>query len=372
MSTPKWEYSKERGNSYFNDYVKNALREQNILCLDRAVKRGRGGDLVGEGAREVFEALRQLELPPGISALPRLIEQDRLVLLEFLSADEARAGYTWLAGIGGRFASVRWLESKLDFFFSHLSRLDRSRMQLDQEAVYSVSEPRLAGEITAIAQARNPGEPPFTTVLDACACVGGNVLSFAEEFEHVHAVEFDETRWKMLQNNVKAGLPSRVAARVTCYHGSCVDLIRGAPGAPEVPLASVQVAFFDPPWGGVDYVKASSVDLMFGDVNMASLVVPLVAKCPALRSLIIKGPRNLNMTPYITALTTLSESGKQKRMPQLFLFTFPKILLLYFDVRTRLNPVPLRDRGAQKAPTNRKVAFTVQRFSRSLQAFGDI
>eukprot|EP00020_Sapocribrum_chincoteaguense_P011515 CAMPEP_0170736494 /NCGR_PEP_ID=MMETSP0437-20130122/3644_1 /TAXON_ID=0 /ORGANISM="Sexangularia sp." /LENGTH=372 /DNA_ID=CAMNT_0011074859 /DNA_START=61 /DNA_END=1179 /DNA_ORIENTATION=- len=372
MSSPEWEYSKARGSSYFNDYIRNALREQNVLRLDRTAKRQADGTSVADGAAQVYDALRQLELPPGLSALPRLIEEDRAVLLEFPSADEARTGYTWLAGIGGSFSSIRWPESKLDFFFSHLSRLDRSRMQLDREAAYSVSEPRLAAEITAIAQARNDGEPAFTTILDGCSCVGGNVLSFAEQFERVYAIEYDETRWKMLKNNVAAGLPSRVAARVTCLHGSCVDVVRGEASAPSVPLASVQVAFFDPPWGGVDYVNQTSVDLMFGEVNMASLIVPLASQCPALRSIIIKGPRNLNMVPYTDALRTLTDNTKHKRQPQLFLFTFPKIVLLYYDVQTRLNPMPLRDRGTANASTNRKVAFSIQRYSRSKPGFGPI
>jgi hypothetical protein len=50
------------------------------------------------------------------------------------------------------------------------------------------------------------------TMTDGTACVGGNVVSFAKAFKHVHAVEIDRTRFDMLARNVGVlGLGQKVS-----------------------------------------------------------------------------------------------------------------------------------------------------------------
>ena len=53
---------------------------------------------------------------------------------------------------------------------------ERAAMQLDETAVYSVTDARTADRITKLMLGLSGG--PFTRVADGCACVGGNSLSF--------------------------------------------------------------------------------------------------------------------------------------------------------------------------------------------------
>ena len=49
-------------------------------------------------------------------------------------------------------------------------------------------------------------------VTDCCACVGGNVISFAKYFKFVNAVEYSRQRARLLQHNVNAaGVGAKVS-----------------------------------------------------------------------------------------------------------------------------------------------------------------
>ena len=93
----------------------------------------------------------------------------------------------------------------------------RKNMLLDDVAIYSVTDARTADRITKTALALPGG--PHREVCDGCACVGGNVISFARALRkggRVTGIEFDETRCEFLKHNVAAaGVPAETIAAWT-------------------------------------------------------------------------------------------------------------------------------------------------------------
>ena len=89
----------------------------------------------------------------------------------------------------------------------------RKNMLLDDVAIYSVTDARTADRITKTALALPGG--PHREVCDGCACVGGNVISFARALRkggRVTGIEFDATRCEFLKHNVAAaGVPAELS-----------------------------------------------------------------------------------------------------------------------------------------------------------------
>ena len=94
------------------------------------------------------------------------------------------------------------------------------QLQIDKLSLFSVTRSDLAERMTQTAL-RLVG--PNAVVTDASACIGGNTISFARSFSHVHAVEISPTRARLLQHNVTAaGVEGRVT--VHCGDGAQVPL----------------------------------------------------------------------------------------------------------------------------------------------------
>ena len=74
------------------------------------------------------------------------------------------------------------MSDKRDWLFSGLDGSVRHSVQLDDVAEYSVTDSVTADTLSALLLAFVGAE---ATVTDACACVGGNTLSFARHFAHV-------------------------------------------------------------------------------------------------------------------------------------------------------------------------------------------
>jgi 16S rRNA G966 N2-methylase RsmD len=84
--------------------------------------------------------------------------------------------------------------------------------------------------------------------------VGGNTIAFAKYFKHVNAIELNPKRKEMLDSNIKlVGLKN-----VDTYQGYAQDYIYNL---------KQDVIFFDPPWGGLDYRKETSMDITIDGPN---------------------------------------------------------------------------------------------------------
>ncbi|KAJ1454704.1 hypothetical protein M885DRAFT_617802 [Pelagophyceae sp. CCMP2097] len=223
---------------------------------------------------------------------------------------------------------------------SRLSKEQISELQLDATATFSVTDARTADRISAVALALE-GVSASSHVIDGCACVGGNVISFARTFARVTAVELDETRHAMLANNVAvAGFESSVR----CFHSDIARVARRdgeatatAPTSGYIPprpalvapadddeaylaLAACDVLFMDPPWGGSEVGSApmGSVELKMSGVTMSDLCRSVFGAFP-LRHVLLKLPPNYVLDKLKADLADIADVTFKKNLRKMVL-----------------------------------------------------
>jgi predicted RNA methylase len=132
-------------------------------------------------------------------------------------------------------------------------------------------------------------------ITDGCACVGGNVISFAcsGRFSKVNAVEFDQKRADMLKHNVsviEGRKESSPPAATSVKSGSYLDLMREL---------HQDIVFLDPPWGGPEYKDVARVPLYLGNRHLADIVADLSrassASVNGTRYVVFKAPKNFDI-----------------------------------------------------------------------------
>jgi predicted RNA methylase len=230
-----------------------------------------------------------IEQASGVRA-PLTVHRDRRSAS--LHTQDQHQAYTVIARINGMeiagqciFASVAIQHSKpIDVkqrLFDTLEPRICSAMMLDQVAEYSV---------TPISQANLMSKMILcildnsANVLDGTACVGGNTISFAKYFNRVTAVEMDSERFNMLKHNVKDVLDLK---NVTLKNADIVSTIQGAQLWNEM-----DCVFLDPPWGGPDYKKHSSLQLYLGEISMPDLCLKIFKTFQSIKLICLKLPNN--------------------------------------------------------------------------------
>lgn len=96
---------------------------------------------------------------------------------------------------------------------------------------------------------------PEAIVIDACCCVGGNLIQFAlrDNVQRVIGVELDRQRISYAEHNC-IKVYSIPKGKVTFINKSIADAgIQQVLSLPQGRLNRNVVFFFDPPWGGLDY-----------------------------------------------------------------------------------------------------------------------
>lgn len=145
---------------------------------------------------------------------------------------------------------------------------------------------------------------------DGTACVGGDTINTLYNWESVNpgkrinieACEFDHTNFLCLEENVSL---FGYSERATLHNADTTSLL-----LPKRKLSnSPHVIFFDPPWGGKDYKKESSVRLTLGRYEIFDLAKILSSdevQYPNLRLVVIKAPYNMEVSE---ARREMEESG---------------------------------------------------------------
>jgi predicted RNA methylase len=133
---------------------------------------------------------------------------------------------------------------KIEYFFPQVRGVDMSRLQLTQEAVWSITPhreaERITGKILRFYEERGRSKKSVV-VTDGTSCVGGNTLSFVlHGIERVNAVEVDVFTREALKNNLSV---------YGFDQSECVNVVVN--GYEKV-YADMQqdCVFLDPPWGG--------------------------------------------------------------------------------------------------------------------------
>ena len=152
---------------------------------------------------------------------------------------------------------------KRDFYFRHVPYETRSKLVLDYEASYSVTDQVTADKITRDVCMYVQEDAIIT---DGTACVGGNTYSFAKIFRNVNAIEIDPSRYSYLKNNMSVlGLE-----HVSCICGDVYDICQ---------TMYQDVLFLDPPWGGPDYKQNNNIQLYLSSRELSDVCIDLSLYC---------------------------------------------------------------------------------------------
>jgi predicted RNA methylase len=158
-------------------------------------------------------------------------------------------------------------------FFRTLPDVDKSGLMFVESSTYSISHYYHA-QWLADNIANNYGNNII--LADICSNVGGNTIEFAlEGFTEIRSYDTDALACKALENNL---------AVYSKYVKGKVTVINGDANAQD--YSDVNVFFIDPPWGGKEYKKATTVMLYLGDVSLSSFInkhcgnAPVYCKVP--------------------------------------------------------------------------------------------
>jgi 16S rRNA G966 N2-methylase RsmD len=182
------------------------------------------------------------------------------------------------------------IKNKFSYYFRSFPDNVREKMQMDEIASFSVTEANFADRISqTIVRLLGPSAKEMV-ITDATACVGGNSMSFGRYFKHVNSIELDQSRAKMLENNLsvcKAAANFGFGASFKVCQGDYRDVLRE--------IGRTDIIFFDPPWGGIDYKSKEAVELSLGQILMHDIVNSVGTTCPWV---VLKLPKNYNMPAF--------------------------------------------------------------------------
>ena len=130
-------------------------------------------------------------------------------------------------------------------FFPNINSVNMTNLQIDDIGEYSITRPDEADLITQIIIKETNDTD---TILDAMAGSGGNTISFCTTFNKVVSVESDIHRFNILKNN----LDQYNFKNYNTFYDDCLNIID---------KGKYNIIFFDPPWGGKNYLKQDKVEL---------------------------------------------------------------------------------------------------------------
>ena len=134
--------------------------------------------------------------------------------------------------------------------FHHDSML--KRIKLDSTSLYSITPYKFTIIITDLIT-QHTGTTDIT-ITDACACIGGDTISFCKKFKNVNAIELCPDRFYFLTENLKLyGFRN-----YNLYNRDCLR---------KIEKLKQDVIFFDMPWGGKNYKHKQEMDLYLSGLH---------------------------------------------------------------------------------------------------------
>ena len=135
---------------------------------------------------------------------------------------------------------------------------------------------------------------------DGTAGVGGDTMNYCREFSKVFAIEQNTRQFHILASNVAAlGVDN-----ITVLRGNSVEVISNLLKDGK----TVDVAMFDPPWGGLDYKKEDKVPLSLGGLDIGEVCDRLFYR--GVKYVVLKVPANFALEDFMKnkrlAVTTKS------------------------------------------------------------------
>jgi len=166
-------------------------------------------------------------------------------------------------------------------YFPDLKSVNLNNLQIDDIGEYSITKPEEADLITDIIIKETKVND---VILDAMAGSGGNTISFCTNFKKVLAVESDIDRFKILKNN----LHQYNFDNYKIVYDDCLNVID---------KEKINTIFFDPPWGGKNYLKQDKVELSISGFKIWMIVKYILSENKNC-SLFFKIPSNFDLVKF--------------------------------------------------------------------------
>ena len=172
---------------------------------------------------------------------------------------------------------------KISRIFPKLRNIeDINLLKIDKVGEYSISIPEDAYKTTKIIKNLS-GKIGLKNIVitDATASVGGNTISFSQNFEEVNAIEIDSNRFEYLKNNLNL----YNIKNVKLFNSDFLHLIK---------LVKQDVLFIDPPWGGKDYKSKGEILLNISNISLEKICNDVLEQKIS-KIVVLKLPINYNI-----------------------------------------------------------------------------
>lgn len=162
---------------------------------------------------------------------------------------------------------------------------DITKLQYDETGLYSMTSRNVAKIISDIIKSYFQGLASEITITDCTAGLGGNTISFSENFKKVHSIEQDPDRFDIFKNNIKL-YAGNDYNNINFYCGDFLEIIHSL---------TQDVIFIDPPWGGKNYKDAQFLDIFINDIPLYEVLNRLKGKS---KLIVLKLPVNFNINEF--------------------------------------------------------------------------
>jgi hypothetical protein len=159
--------------------------------------------------------------------------------------------------------------------------IDYSKLLMTEEGIYSVSGKDAARLLAKIIY--KYVKTYDVTITDGTGNNGSDTLMLAKYFKKINSIEYDETNYKALKNNIDV------------YNFKNVNVINGDTNI-ELNNTTQDVIYIDAPWGGPDYKKHNQLKLYLGKMELADIFNNNKSKA---KFFIFKVPYNYNINNFI-------------------------------------------------------------------------
>lgn len=175
----------------------------------------------------------------------------------------------------------------IEKIFPHISQ--NEKLKYDQEGLWSITHPTESNKITNIIKnflkkKFNDNLKSNIIITDATAGLGGNTISFSNNFYKVNSIEICKKRFEMLKNNMKI----YNFENLKLYNDNFINIIDNL---------KQDVIFIDPPWGGPDYKLKKKVNINIDNIELYKIVNSLFGKC---KMVCLKLPKNFNVENFVS------------------------------------------------------------------------
>lgn len=150
------------------------------------------------------------------------------------------------------------IKYKWNYLFGDLELNKRNLILMDKVSTFSITNYKVADKMSKILLSLR-GINNKSIILDGTACVGGNSISFAKNKLNVISVELNKKRSEMLKHNIKL---YNLEDKIKVYNKNLLDFYK---------KYKVDIIFIDPPWGGVDYINNTNIDMYLGNIEISDL-----------------------------------------------------------------------------------------------------